>query len=120
MENLLSFLIFFPAVAAVFGFIITRESIRTYAITIAAVEFLASLALWYNFDAMNPGMQFVETVPLISTYGINYFVGIDGFSLFMIILSTFMTLIALIGLSGIVAAATKKYFREYREGLHHD
>ena len=99
MEHILSFLIFFPAVAALFGFIITKESIRAYAITVTAVEFLVSLLLWQGFDGSTPQMQFVEMVPLITNFGINYYLGVDGFSIFMIILSTFMTMIAIIGLS---------------------
>lgn len=99
MEHILSFLIFFPVVAALFGFVIHERSIKIYAITVASIEFLASLALWSQFDGASTSMQFAQQIPLIETYGISYFVGIDGFSLFMIILSTFMTLIALIGLT---------------------
>lgn len=99
MENILSFLIFFPLVAAIFGFVIQERSIRVYALTVATIEFIASLVLWNQFNPDNVQMQFVEQISVIETYGINYFVGIDGISLFMIILSTFMTLIALIGLT---------------------
>jgi NADH-quinone oxidoreductase subunit M len=99
MEHILTFLIFFPLVAALFGFIIAKESIKSFAVTVTGVEFLASLLLWINFDATNMGMQFVEKVDLVPVYGISYYLGIDGFSLFLIILSTFMTMISLIGLS---------------------
>jgi NADH-quinone oxidoreductase subunit M len=44
-------------------------------------------------------MQFVQNIPLISNYGINYLVGVDGVSLFLLIMITFMTMIALIGLT---------------------
>ena len=44
-------------------------------------------------------MQFTELFPLISSYGINYIVGIDGISLFLVIMTTLMTMIALIGLT---------------------
>ena len=99
MESLLTLLIFFPAVAGIFGFMIEARAIRAYAITVTTIEFLLSLLLWSMFDTSNPGYQFIEKAPIISDFGINYFLGIDGISLFLIILSTFMTMIAVIGLT---------------------
>jgi NADH-quinone oxidoreductase subunit M len=99
MEHILSILIFFPAFAAFVGFLVKSDSIRTYAIIVTAVEFLISLVLWNGFDSSIPEMQFMETLPLISAYGINYIVGIDGISLFLILMTTFMTMISIIGLT---------------------
>jgi NADH-quinone oxidoreductase subunit M len=99
MDTLLTLLIFFPAVGAILGFMIDKESIRAYAIAIATIEFLLSLLLWAGFDGSVAGYQFLEHHSMISSFGINYDLGIDGISLFLIVLSTFMTLIALIGLT---------------------
>ena len=99
MEHILSLLIFFPAFAAIIGLLVKPEAIRVYGITITAIEFIVSVVLWMSFDLNNGGMQFSEFVPIIPQYGISYNVGVDGISLFLVILSTFMTLIALIGLS---------------------
>ena len=99
MEYILSILIFFPAVAAFVGFLVKSDSIRTYGIVITIIEFIISLVLWNSFDNTNPSMQFNEFIPLISAYGINYIVGVDGISLFLVIMTTFMTMIAIIGLS---------------------
>ena len=99
MDSILTLLIFFPAVAAMLGFLIEKEGIRAYGIAVAVVEFIFSLGLWIGYDSSVPGYQFMQNVPLISEFGINYAVGIDGISLFLIILSTFMTMIAIIGLS---------------------
>ena len=44
-------------------------------------------------------MQFTEFIPLISQYGISYNLGVDGISLFLVLMTTFMTMISLIGLS---------------------
>lgn len=99
MEHLLSLIIFFPALAGVLGFIVSKDSIRVYGITIAAIEFILSVILWVVFDGSNPGFQFAEFAPLIPSYGINYSLGVDGISLFLVVLSTFMTLISLIGLT---------------------
>ena len=98
MDSLLTLLVFFPAVAAVFGFLVDSKSIKAYGITIVVIEFFISLFLWMSFDATNPGFQFIENVPIIQDFGINYFLGVDGIALFLVVLSTFMTMIAVIGL----------------------
>ena len=99
MENILSMLIFFPAAAATVGFLIEKNSMRQFGVVVTVVEFVLSLLLWYYFDTNATGMQFVQMLPLIDAYGIHYLVGVDGVSLFLIIMITFMTMIALIGLT---------------------
>jgi NADH-quinone oxidoreductase subunit M len=99
MEHILSILIFFPAFAAVMGFMVHKDAIRTYGITVTAIEFLLSCFLWASFDSNNAGMQFSEFIPVISQYGIAYNLGVDGISLFLIIMTTFMTMISIIGLT---------------------
>ncbi|GIT98695.1 NADH-quinone oxidoreductase subunit M [Sulfurovum sp. TSL1] len=95
MENILSILVFFPAVAGLLGFIVDKESARAYGITVAAIEFLLSVWLWFSFDTSNAGMQFVEMIPLIPDMGISYYLGADGISLFIILMTTLMTLIGM-------------------------
>jgi NADH-quinone oxidoreductase subunit M len=99
MEHILSILIFFPAFAALIGFLVKNDSIRMYGIVVTAIEFVLSIFLWTNFDTNEAGMQFSQTIPLISAYGINYTVGIDGISLFLVLMTTFMTMISIIGLT---------------------
>ena len=99
MDHILSFLVFFPVLAGILGFVVDKNSIRAYGLAVASIEFIASLALWYSFDQSSAGLQFVEQFALIESFGISYFIGIDGISLFIIIMTTFMTLISLIGLS---------------------
>ena len=98
MDYILTILIVFPVIAAFVGFAVPKEQIRLFAIIAAAIEFALSLLLWYGFDPLNAGMQF-ETKWLISdAMGFAYQVGVDGISLFLIVLSAFITLIAFIGL----------------------
>jgi len=99
MSNILSILIFFPLIAGLFGFLVNQKSIRVYGITVAAAEFLLSLWLWFSFDTTNGGMQFVEKIDLIPQFGISYYLGVDGISLFIVIMATLMTLIGIIALS---------------------
>ena len=95
MDNILSVLVFFPAIAGLLGFVVDKESARAYGITVAAIEFLLSLWLWFSFDMSNAGMQFVELIPLIPDMGISYYLGADGISLFIILMTTLMTLIGM-------------------------
>jgi len=99
MEHILSLLVFFPAMAGLLGFLVAKESIRAYGISVSVIEFCLSLILWIGFDSTNAGYQFVEYYAFIPSYGMSYYLGVDGISLFLVVLSTFITMIALIGLS---------------------
>jgi NADH-quinone oxidoreductase subunit M len=99
MNDILSILIFFPLIAGVLGFVVKEQSIRVYGISVAAVEFILSLWLWFSFDTANAGMQFVKRISVVPDFGISYYVGVDGISLFIIIMATLMTLIGIIALS---------------------
>jgi len=99
LDYILSILIFFPAIAGIFGFMIQKESIRAYGVSVGLIEFVISLVLWYLFDNNVSGMQFMESIPLIPTFGINYTLGVDGISLFIIILSAFVTFIGIASLT---------------------
>ncbi|SFV64126.1 NADH-ubiquinone oxidoreductase chain M [hydrothermal vent metagenome] len=99
MENILSILVFFPAIAGLLGFVVDKESARAYGITVAAIEFLLSVWLWFSFDTANAGMQFVELIPIIPDFGISYYLGVDGISLFIILMATLMTLIGMMSMS---------------------
>ena len=99
MENILSILVFFPAIAGLLGFVVDKNSARAYGITVAAIEFLLSVWLWFSFDTANAGMQFVELIPIIPDFGISYYLGVDGISLFIILMATLMTLIGMMSMS---------------------
>jgi NADH-quinone oxidoreductase subunit M len=99
LDHILSVLIFFPALAAMLGFVIQKDAVRSYGLVVSVIEFVLSLVLWYSFDGSVSGMQFIESVPLIPAFGINYTLGVDGISVFIIILSTFFTMIGIASLS---------------------
>lgn len=99
MDHILSVLIFLPAVAGILGFLVDKKSAKTYAIAVSAMVFVLSLWLWLSFDTSNPGLQFVEMFPIIESFGVNYYLGVDGISLFLVVLTTFMTMISLISLT---------------------
>lgn len=98
LDHILSILIFFPAVAGLFGFVIQKDSVKAYGITVAFIEFVLSLWLWFAFDSNVSGMQFMEHIALVPAFGINYILGVDGISLFIIILASFFTMIGIASL----------------------
>ncbi len=99
LDHILSILIFFPALAAVLGFIVHKDSMRAYGIIVATVEFVLSLWLWHSFDSSVSGMQFMEQANLIPAFGISYLLGVDGISLFIIIMASFFTMLGIMSLT---------------------
>jgi NADH-quinone oxidoreductase subunit M len=96
---LLTALIFLPVVGAVFVAFTPRESVRAQkviAISVSGLVFVLSLLLLRGFEA-RPGMQFEVSQPWLPSYGIAYHVGIDGISLWLVLLTTFLTPLALLG-----------------------
>ncbi|MBS3917400.1 MAG: NADH-quinone oxidoreductase subunit M [Deltaproteobacteria bacterium] len=94
---ILSFLIFFPlAGAIVLLFIKKEEIIRWTTLAIALVEFVASLPLFFKFDSTTAAMQFLEDWWWVEAYGISYKIGIDGISLLLVLLATFLTVLCVL------------------------
>jgi len=91
--DILTFLIFFPIAGALLLLILPRrdEVTRLVALGLATIEFVASLPLYFAFDTTSAEMQFTKVVPWIESFGIAYRVGIDGISLFMVLLTTLLT-----------------------------
>ncbi len=63
---------------------------RWMTLALTAFTFALSLGLWTGFDATRIGFQFVERVPWLPDYGVSYFVGIDGVSLLLLVMTTFL------------------------------
>lgn len=91
---LLSLIIFLPISGVFFIGLIKEEDVRNaraVALWISSLTFLISLVLLFQFDPYNAEYQFVEKHIWIDAYNIHYHLGIDGISLFFILLSTFLT-----------------------------
>jgi len=101
IPNILSLVTYLPAAAAlVLLFIPYRfeRAIKSLAFLGSVVTFILSLHLTYHFDPANGRMQFEESAPWIRTaaFHINHHLGIDGISLFLVILTTFLTPLAIL------------------------
>jgi NADH-quinone oxidoreductase subunit M len=93
----LSTVIFLPALGAMLAFLIASEElVRRMALITSALTFLISLIPFFTFDSSTAAMQFFERYEWIPALGISYEVGVDGLSLLLIVLTTFLTPLTLL------------------------
>ena len=91
----LSLITFFPLIGALVVLFIANQDNRNAALLwktgfiFAVAEFVLSLPVLFAFDGGTAEMQFVEHLPWIESLGISYFFGVDGISLWLILLTTF-------------------------------
>jgi NADH-quinone oxidoreductase subunit M len=95
----LTLLLAVPVIGAVVLLLIPRRNTQglfTCALLFTGLTFLWSLNILIQFDGTQGEMQLVERVPWMRFYGIQYLVGIDGISLFLVLLTTFFMPIAVL------------------------
>ncbi|MGQ5523773.1 NADH-quinone oxidoreductase subunit M [Chitinimonas sp. PSY-7] len=99
-EHLLSLAIWVPIVAGLFVLMTGGDSraglARGIALVGALLGFLVTLPLYTEFELLHGGMQFVEKMPWIPAFNINYHLGVDGLSMFFVILNAFTTLLVVV------------------------
>ena len=91
-SHVLSFITFFPLLTALV--VLGSPSLsmaRWVSMGGTIVTFFASLHVWYYFDPKSAGIQFTEAYEWIPTFGIKYLMGVDGLSLLLVMLTTFLT-----------------------------
>ncbi|MFQ5861662.1 MAG: NuoM family protein [Candidatus Brocadiales bacterium] len=97
--SILSTLIFLPVLgAAAIFFIPWRNDFlpKALALLVGVVNLLLSVALFRSFDPTSSEMQFVERASWIPELGAGYHLGVDGISLFMVLITTFMVPMAML------------------------
>nr|AEB40013.1 NADH dehydrogenase subunit 4 [Funaria hygrometrica] len=108
----LSGLILCPLLGSIILFVIPDSRIRlirSIGLCTSLITFLYSLLFWIQFDNSTAKFQFVETIRWLPYSNINFYIGIDGISLFFVVLTTFLIPICiLVGWSSI-----KSYKKEY-------
>src|SRR5215831_2124970 len=111
-SNILSIVTFTPAVGALLLLFYNRDhvrSIRAFALIITILAFVFSLHLVAHFDSTNPDFQFANKVPWVPSLGIDYAMRIDGINLFLIVLTTVLTPLAVLA-SWSIHDRLKEYF----------
>ncbi|WP_417535510.1 NADH-quinone oxidoreductase subunit M [Methylophaga sp.] len=95
---LLSLIIWIPILAGMISLFLNERPCMSKWLALAAssLTFVLSLGLYLSFDNASANMQFVELYPWVESFNINYHLGIDGFSLPLIILTTISTILVVI------------------------
>ncbi len=104
MENsavtLASVLLFMPLVGMLVILFLREDTQLSYikwsAFATSMLAFGASILMWLGFDASQPGLQLVQRGEWIPSAGISYYVGVDGVSILLILLTTFIMPIAIL------------------------
>lgn len=73
-----------------------EDKIKKSALINSIITFIFSIHLFFNFDSSTHAFQFVQNIPWIPQFGINYHVGIDGISILLFLLTTFITPICIL------------------------
>lgn len=97
--NLLNLLIAVPAIGFVLTLFLPRSNaklIRMFTLGVALVTFVLSLGLVTGFDAANTGLQFETNTVWIPNPEIHWHLGVDGLSLWLVVLATLLTPIAML------------------------
>lgn len=116
---LLSLVIFLPLLGCVGlltirgdAAVVDRNSKYT-AIMVSVVTFLLSLLLWLNFDNQTAGFQFTEKRVWIEAYNIGYHIGLDGISLFFVLLSTLLTPLCILASWESIKSRVREYMMAF-------
>jgi NADH-quinone oxidoreductase subunit M len=83
--------------------------VRWFALTGALLSFVLTLPLYAQFDNASATMQFVENLPWISRFNVNYHLGIDGISLWFVLLTAFITVVVVIAGWEVITERVNQY-----------
>lgn len=109
---ILSLIIFFPLLGVALLLFVDRQAAglaKWITLLTSAATFLISLPLYWEFVPAQPGFQFVEQHAWIPDWGVTYYLGLDGITLFLVLLTTLLTLVAVLG----TWSAVEKHAREF-------
>ena len=109
---LVSIVTFLPGIAGLVLLLMPRRSagaLRSASLAVAVVTFLLSLPLYIGFDPEIIGYQFEESRRWMPTLGVSYHVGIDGINLLLVLLTTFLTPVALAAAWGAIEDRVKEF-----------
>lgn len=109
---ILSSLIFLPLIGAVVVLCIPKEKtkiIHSVSLVFSAIPVVLGFVLFFLFDRLTPGLQFVEKLDWIPSLGITYYLGVDGLSVAMLILTPLLSFLSVI-FSFNIKERVKEYF----------
>ncbi len=112
LPNILTVLIFLPLAGVLVLFFLPKNDpklLRNFTFFVTLAEFFLSLPVAVGFENGIAGMQFTAQYPWIPQYGISYSVGVDGISLWLVMLTTFLMPITILS----TYTAIEKHVKEF-------
>ncbi|MDY3331779.1 MAG: NADH-quinone oxidoreductase subunit M [Pelistega sp.] len=113
----LSLSIFVPIIAGILVLIFGRderaEYTRKMALIGAIVSFLVTLPIIAGFDSTTASMQFVENVSWIEAFNVSYHLGVDGISVWFVILTAFITVIVVVAGWEVITTRVAQYMAAF-------
>jgi len=109
---ILSILAALPAIGALLLLLLpgkNRNLINMVTVLVTSVTFIISLPLFFEYNPATSGFQYMEHHEWLSQWGISYTLGIDGISMVLIVLTTFISVIAVVS----SFTAVEKNYKEY-------
>jgi NADH-quinone oxidoreductase subunit M len=113
MSHYLSLILFTPLAGALFLLFIPKQNedaIRWIANAFALAGFAISVPLWFWYNPQNADFQFIERAAWIPSVGAEYFLGVDGFSTLLILLTTLFGFIAMLSSWNAITERVKEYY----------
>jgi len=119
---LLSLVIWTPIIGGLLVLATGSKSVieaKVLSLLISIVTFVLSIPLYTQFDTSTASMQFTEMMPWIASFNINYSLGIDGLSMPLILLTTFVTVLVVIAAWKVITYKVSQYMAAFLilEGL---
>src|SRR3954469_1528910 len=113
MNHYLSLVLFTPLAGALLLLLVPKQNgnaIRWIANIVTFVGFAISVPLWYWYNPAGATFQLVERAPWIPSIGADYFLGVDGLSTLLILLTTMMGFIAILSSWNAITERVKEYY----------
>src|SRR5207249_4736318 len=113
MNHYLSLILFEPLVGALVRLLVNKrnaDAIRWIANVTALVGFVISMPLWFWYNPSSADFQLVECAPWIPSVGAEYFLGVDGLSVLLILLTTMMGSIAVLSSWTAITDRVKEFY----------
>jgi NADH-quinone oxidoreductase subunit M len=111
--GLLSVSIWLPILAGTVLLAIGRDenaqAVRWLALVAAVASFLVTIPLITGFDVASAAMQFEEKLPWIERFKVNYHLGVDGISVWFVLLTAFITIIVVIAAWEVITERVHQY-----------
>jgi NADH-quinone oxidoreductase subunit M len=116
-NGILTLLVFFPLIGVLLMLLFNRgddeasnKNVRLIALVTTIITFLISIGVLLNFDKSVPTLQMIDKFDWIPQWGISYFLGIDGISIWMVMLTTFIMMLAVAASFPLVEMQEKQYY----------